>query len=386
MINEQKSYKKDLPEFVVDYLVQPEKFSRMQELTKWLNENPENRKVFDECLDIWQSSLKARKVIDYDKNEAWRRLKINLKVSNRFSARHGLNGISNIQKLVASAALVIIILAISGIVIYRKYIKSQDAAIFSEYIVPFGSKSKLVLPEGSTVWLNAGSKLIYNRQFGIRNRDVYFEGEGYFDVRRTKTPFMVKTSNVIIKVFGTQFNVKAYPDEKIVETTVEKGMVQIYSSLRKETKTKKVILKANQQAIFRSEKLVAEMDKERLSDAGDKEYTRVGIEEGKEAKQKIKINNNIKPAIYTSWKDERWIIESEELQSLARKFERKYNVKFKFMDESIKKYIFSGILKDETLEQVLEVIKLTAPIKSKIKDNTVFLQEDIGRKTQLQSK
>jgi hypothetical protein len=82
------------------------------------------------------------------------------------------------------------------------------------------------------------------------------------------------------------------------------------------------------------------------------------------------------PEIYTSWKDQRWIIEREELQSLTVKLERRYNVTFRFRDESLKNYVFSGILKDETLEQVLEAIKLTAPIQYQIDKKQVILSKN----------
>ena len=73
----------EIPEFVAEFLISPEEFNRIDELTGWLNEEPENQKVFDECLDIWQASITSRKIDDYDGNEAWKNFKKNMKVVER---------------------------------------------------------------------------------------------------------------------------------------------------------------------------------------------------------------------------------------------------------------------------------------------------------------
>jgi ferric-dicitrate binding protein FerR (iron transport regulator) len=90
----------------------------------------------------------------------------------------------------------------------------------------------------------------------------------------------------------------------------------------------------------------------------------------------VKVKSNVRTEAYTSWKDSRWIIESEKLSALAIKLERRYNVKFVFADEELKENVFSGKLEGETLDQVLEAIKLTSPILYKVKNNTVYLSRN----------
>src|SRR2546423_14261851 len=91
-----------------------------------------------------------------------------------------------------------------------------------------GSRSKLVLPDGSTVWLNAGSKLTYNKDFGNNIREVSLVGEAFFDVMHIPdVPFVIETPTAVVKVLGTSFNVKAYPNETTTETSVIRGRVEI---------------------------------------------------------------------------------------------------------------------------------------------------------------
>ncbi|HEX2607406.1 MAG TPA: FecR family protein, partial [Flavisolibacter sp.] len=93
----------------------------------------------------------------------------------------------------------------------------------SEVSTRLGSKTKLLLPDSTIVWLNAGSKLTYNDHFGTTNRNTTLTGEAFFDVRKSSIPFIIKANGVQIKVLGTAFNVKSYPNEKTTETSLVRG-------------------------------------------------------------------------------------------------------------------------------------------------------------------
>jgi ferric-dicitrate binding protein FerR (iron transport regulator) len=94
----------------------------------------------------------------------------------------------------------------------------------------------------------------------------------------------------------------------------------------------------------------------------------------------VKIEPLVKTILYTSWKDEKWIIEGQTLGYLAKEFERRYNLQISFDNEAIKNYKFNGILTDETFEQVLKVIKLSAPIDFTVTNNQVLLKENTNAK------
>jgi ferric-dicitrate binding protein FerR (iron transport regulator) len=122
---------------------------------------------------------------------------------------------------------------------------------YSEIKAPLGARSEIRLPDGSTVWLNAGSKIRYQNVFNKENRFISLEGEAYFKVAKNPDlPFNVKTGGLNIVAIGTEFNVKAYNDEGIIETTLVEGKVSIKHDQKAFKKSETVVLEAHQKAVF----------------------------------------------------------------------------------------------------------------------------------------
>jgi transmembrane sensor len=95
-------------------------------------------------------------------------------------------------------------------------------------VIPYGSRSTITLADGSKVWLNAGSKLVYPSKFVDKRREVYLVGEAFFDIEKNdKQPFVVKSLNVAIEVLGTRFNVSAYPEDNSIQTVLVEGSVNV---------------------------------------------------------------------------------------------------------------------------------------------------------------
>jgi ferric-dicitrate binding protein FerR (iron transport regulator) len=228
----------------------------------------------------------------------------------------------------------------------------------------------ITLPDSSSIWLNAGSRLRYGSDFNRTNRTVFVEGEAYFKVARNEAkPFLVKTPAITLKVLGTSFNVKAYPEENRVETTVESGSVQVLRNV-KGTLSDDLILTAGQKAtIFKSSLQTDSLPPATPLPAPE------NVLPDRVAERTV-VAKNVKTELYTSWKDMRWLIVRETLESLAVKLERRYNVQISFTDEALKDFSFSGTLEDETLEQVLKAIRLSAPINYTIRQNTVTLSRN----------
>ena len=106
----------------------------------------------------------------------------------------------------------------------------------------------MLLPDGSTVWLNAGSRLTYDSLYGTTLREVTLSGEAYFDVvKNPKKPFIIHTGKINIRVLGTVFNVKSYPEEQTIETSLIKGSIEVSFPSQP---SKKIILKPNQKLII----------------------------------------------------------------------------------------------------------------------------------------
>ena len=125
--------------------------------------------------------------------------------------------------------IVLSIAAIFSTILWLNKKEAQTKSItnFSEVSTKPGSRSKLVLPDGSMVWLNAGSKITYGSNFGTLNRNIQLTGEAFFDVKKSNIPFIIHTSAVQIKVLGTAFDVKAYPTEHTIETSLIRGKVEV---------------------------------------------------------------------------------------------------------------------------------------------------------------
>ena len=231
-------------------------------------------------------------------------------------------------------------------------------AVLNEVTVPMGSKSSVKLPDGTVVTLNAGSRLQYDATFGSHSREVILEGEGYFQVtKNAAVPFVVRAKDITVKALGTEFNVKAYPEERTVQTTLVNGSVSVKQS-NADIDAEEIVLEPKQMVTMASTAESDETNAVRQS-ANNMRQTSVVLKE------------NVNTELYTSWKDHRWVIESESLENLAKMLQRRYDVKIIIADESLKRYPFSGILADETLEQVLEIMKTVVPIDYSIHQKTV---------------
>ena len=246
----------------------------------------------------------------------------------------------------------------------------------SMVMTPMGSRSQVKLPDGTLVSLNAGSALHYQSSYGHGSREVWLEGEGYFDVvTNPSIPFVVKAKDVIIKALGTEFNVKAYPEEKIVQATLVSGVLSVRQlnesdKIDESNKTDEVILKPKQTVIiYEHAATVSAGTNYQEQQAGQSPVQ----ETIKAEKEKIELKNNIKPELYTSWKDAHWVFESELISELAMKLQRRYDVQIIIADDALKQYPFTGILADETLEQVLDIMKTIAPINYSLNKKTVTL-------------
>jgi transmembrane sensor len=227
-----------------------------------------------------------------------------------------------------------------------------------------GSKSKIELPDGTHVNLNSGSFIRYPNNFGGEKREVYFEGEAYFDVRKNKNkPFIVKTGDIEIKVLGTQFNVSAYPDDNNIETTLVKGEVEVYYKNRGSFEKKLVKLKPNQKLIFQKSVSVARKEQPK----------KVQTETIPALKKPISIEYIPNTGHYTSWKDDKLEFSNVRFEDLITRLERWYNVSIVILNPEIKNARLSGEFEKETIEQALKALNLAVPFQYKMDKNNITI-------------
>jgi ferric-dicitrate binding protein FerR (iron transport regulator) len=237
---------------------------------------------------------------------------------------------------------------------------------YIEIKAPLGAKSEIRLCDGTEVMLNAGSSIKYSNDYNLLNRSLVLQGEAYFTVARNEDlPLIVNAGNISIKATGTKFNVKAYNEEGIIETTLVDGEVEI-SQKGNNNNDRVLVLEPSQKAIYASE--TDQLTLERI-----KEIEPLAVKPPHIITDKILVSPKTDVEQATAWTKNKLIIRRENLESLCTKLQRKYNVTFVFRDEEIKKYRFSGVLLDETFEQVMDVIKLTAPVDYILDGKTVIL-------------
>ncbi len=197
------------------------------------------------------------------------------------------------------------------------------------------------LPDGSRIWLNKGTKIEYNQQFGIRNRNVLLNGEAYFEVAKNKKlAFVVKTKSIDVTALGTSFNVNAYDDGNEVTTTLYTGKVNVQSTLT----GYKTILNPFEVAVFSKTK--------------DKITTYV-------------FTGPDKPV----WMEPEFRFDMLPLIDITKQLEHNYNVVFVYRNQKIKHLKFSGTFdRDEKLDEILRVIKINTNIDYVIKNDSIIIK------------
>ena len=251
----------------------------------------------------------------------------------------------------------------------------------TSFEAPLGSRAKVVLPDGSDVWINAGSMIQYYNDFNKNSRTVRLIGEAFFDVKKQELPFIVTTSEINIHVMGTSFSVKAYAEDEVIETTLVSGSLRIEKAAEIGPSFDDIILRPSQKATFyRSRGQVA------VNMYNESEEGVVTINEemipAPSALSRINVVTKKDVSSEVSWKDGVLIFDIEPLGQLVRKLERRYNVEFIFEEEHLKDINYTGRLRELSLEQVLHAMRLTSPIDYYIIDKQVTLKynKDLSHK------
>lgn len=240
-----------------------------------------------------------------------------------------------------------------------------------EVITRNGSKSNLLLPDGTSVWLNAGSRLSYDSLYGNDLREVTLSGEAYFDVAKNpKKPFIIHTGKINIRVLGTVFNVKSYPGERTIETSLIKGSIEVSFPSQS---SKKIILKPNQKLVIDKTETNSNYNPNKVADAplppvSIQHLSRVGADS---------------VIAETGWMQNRLYFNDMSFHDLLQNMERKYGVIFKVADTALDTIHFTGSFQNETVSQALDALRLTAEQSTagftyEIKGNQVFVHNTSG--------
>lgn len=232
------------------------------------------------------------------------------------------------------AAIVILAFAIGSLLHVGDYFKKENPQ-FAEINVPLGQMSEMTLYDGTKVWLNSGTTLRYESDFGKDSRNISLYGEAFFKVKPREIPFKIKLKNSEVEVLGTSFNVVSYNDDSFSCVTLVEGKVKINSASGSEI----TMLKPSEQIKI----------PDNLQDINVKH-----------------VDTNF----YISWIEGKIVFEEQRLADIVEKLKRWYNVDIQFSDEEIGDLRFSGtILKSKPFNQITTAFELLLPIKTKYTQN-----------------
>lgn len=300
-----------------------------REVRNWLNHSGDNQKLYTDLKEIWLTTGISENSDAYNTEKAISNFKAKIsKVSKKVKT-------FRLSEFLKYAAIIVLLISLPILYYYGKN-GSQLDETYTTISCAFGDKTTIVLPDGSIVHLNSGSKLTFNNNFKSKYRLVSLEGEAYFTVTKNiEIPFKVKSSDIEIEVLGTEFNMKAYPDENTISTTLAKGSILIKSEF--------------QQAIMEPyQKVVYNLDDKRM---------------------KLFNLSNITPE--TEWKEGRLVFRNESLEELELKLERWFDVDIVFADEGVRKRRFTGILERESILEAIKYFNFSKYIGYKINDNEI---------------
>ena len=293
-------------------------------LQEWIHASDENSRYFKNMELLWHSMEVVHEGEQYDSDRAFLLFKQRIETENTINTRKSFT----LKKVLSYAAILISFITLNCL-IHQYYIHPSDQNILrlSEIAVPNGSKTKLTLQDGTKVWLNAGSKIQYDSDFGKKNRLLKLSGEAYLEVAKDENcPFIVDAGEIKVKVLGTCFNVRAYKDNEEIKVALLRGSVEMETN---------------------------NGDMLRLVPKDIAHFNTQTKETG--------ICHNTG-----------FIFNGESFEQITKILERTFNVKINIHRESIKKRCFIGdFVNNETIEQIFKVMSSNEKFTYTIKGNII---------------
>ena len=303
-------------------------------------ENPENdllvrakaESLFEkgEFMGETQNSAEQKQTLDRILDRLHHRIHLREEKSGSFS-RNGFIGIFS-----RVAAILLLPLLAYSVYISFENGKSGFLAVNHQTMqtvkAATGMQTDFLLPDGSHVWLNSGSVLKYPVPFASDRRQVELSGEAFFDVEKDAShPFVVSAGAMNIEVKGTRFNVVNYPDEATTEMILESGSVRLFSGAYENRKTI-INVKPGEMASY------------------DKSANELKI-------SKVEVDK------YMAWRTGTLIFRDDKMEEVVRKLNRWFNVDIVLKSPELKEYVYTATYREETLPQILELLKISAPVK-----------------------
>ncbi len=316
-----------------------------RKVDRWRDLSAENDRLFKEMSAVWDSGEILSQMEQFDAKDAL--IKVNKQLSF-YKKPSSSSLLQHIQKI--AAILLLPLLIYTGFLTFYHFWEANPGAgqaTWQKVKTATGMMSELVLPDGTHVWLNSGTKLEYPLNFG-KQREVNLSGEAYFEVKKDeKHPFIVNTRTVNVEVLGTSFNVTSFPDEDRTEVVLATGKVQLFTGTYPDRKDV-ASLSPNQSAVYNH------------------------------ATKELSVNQ-VKVDKYTAWKDGILMFADDPMSEVARKLSRWFNVEVVLETHELDEYVYKATFKEESLTQVLDLLKISAPIEYTVKPRQLLPNGDYSK-------
>lgn len=321
----------EIDNLIIEYLEGSITPADKVKLEEWVGKSQSNQTYYYQQSEIW---IAAQALSDRNGEAAQEFARFKRRIHWKKTFRIGI-------RISRYAAAVVIGAGIAGAVLWS--VPRENEIRQTQYRcieTTSGSRSRILLDDGTEVWLNASSKLTCDNLFSIKNRNISLEGEAYFHVTRNEVlPFVVDAGEVSIQVLGTKFNVRSYDNDAYIDVTLSEGKI----ALRKDSDETVYHLQPAQEAIY------------------DKSAGKISIKP-------------TDPAEKLSWIDGRFFFNEFTLMEISKRLERAFDVSFVFEnDEKQQLTFYADFDHSESLSGILDVLSSSGQFRYRIAHNVVII-------------
>lgn len=309
----------------------PEERERVEQ---WKNASEENRQIFTGLLRAWEGTMQLNRMKHYDAEKALIRV-------NSIITAQKKNRIFEVFQKVAAVLILPLIVAIFLFAINKSNKEKDPFVAWHTLEIPAGMRSEFYLPDSTKVYLNSKSSLSYPLVFSDNMREVKLSGEAYFEVAENKeVPFIVNNGRINIEVTGTEFLATNYVHEELTEIVLLNGSINLFQGGYLTTKKDIIQLNPGEKAFYK------ENNKNLVVEQVDSEK-------------------------YIAWKAGMLMFREDPMPEVVRRLNRWYNVDIHLEGPELKDWTYTATFEDESLMQVLELLKISAPIEYTVKQREI---------------
>lgn len=321
-------------------------------LNEWIGASEANREEYDRLVEVWNSTPDVSELSQYDSKKAF--VKFMERIQNSDEKNLAEEPVKEIPELrsigmrryvinfMRYAAVVAVIACACSYLFYNMGQRNMEQAFAMIKVeAPQGSTTKMTLPDGTEVWLNAGSRIEYSQGFGVNDRRVQLTGEGYFEVHRNESmPFIVKSPSLNVQVLGTKFDFRDYPSDHSAMVSLDEGSVAVGL---------------------------------RSSHDGDYQYRLLPDQRAVLEKQSGNMRIENRATTDRLWTDGTIMLNGRRLADIAVDLERSYGTKILIENRELAQTRFYGVFhrKDQSLSQILATLAATGHMRYAINGNVV---------------